>query len=92
MTLLSVEYSISLAGVTTPRSEFQAARNLVFIYDSQEAEDAAALLAGTLPSAVGKSEKVTLRPIDFNRYGQRYREFTRIICRDVQTDPDRRCG
>lgn len=91
-TALSPECSASLAGVATPRSEFQQARNLVFYYGSQEAEDAAALLAGTLPSAVGKFEDLTFGTIDFDRYGQRYHEFNKVVCRDVQTDPDRRCG
>lgn len=88
---LSRECSANLAGISTPRSDFQRARNLVFVYGSQEAEDAAGLLAGTLPDAVGTLDGGISGRVDFDLFGERYRQFNRVMCRDVQTDPARRC-
>jgi len=88
---LSDECNANLAAVGPARTDFQNARNLVYYYGSQEAQDAAGLLAATLPPAVGKFDPDTFEPVDLDAFGAQYREFNRIVCEDVQTDPARRC-
>ncbi len=89
---LSSNCNATVNSVITARSDFQEARNFVYIYGSREADDSAAQLAGTLPAAVGQFDESAFRPVDFDMFTSQYRAFQLIACREVQTDPGRSCG
>lgn len=84
--------SIQVAEFGTARNEFQDARNAVYYYGSQEAEDAAGFLAGALLPAVGNYILEDARRFAPDRFGALYSEFNRVVCDDVQTDRERRCA
>lgn len=83
--------AVRVADFGMARNEFQNARNAVFLYGSQPAEDAAGQLAGALPPAVGSYVPEDARRFAPDRFAALYSDFNRVVCEDVQTDPDRRC-
>jgi hypothetical protein len=89
-----------LNDVAPARYSFQGARNRVFVYGSQEAEDQARRIASYLPSARGvDASHGGLPPLDdsfFNYddavFDVMYRAFNRIICQEVPPEPRKGCG
>lgn len=88
---VSTECADEMNAMLTPRSVFQASRNQVFFFGSEAAEQAAGLVAGAVPDAVGLVGPEDYGRVNFDLFEQRYSEFNRVVCRDVQTDPSRRC-
>lgn len=80
------------------RQEFQAARNKVYVYGSDEAEQRARAIAAYLPNAVGGDPKSGLPPFDedmFNFDGDVFNELYKLFqgtaCREVPAEPRANC-
>lgn len=88
----------SIGKIAPARYEFQSARNQVFFYGSQAAEDQARAIAAYLPPAVGGDPESGLPELDsefatFDRqtFSALYRQFNEIIRCEVPVEPRSNC-
>ena len=92
------ECSKTIGTLAPTRHGFQGARNQVYVYGTQAAEDQAGLIAGYLPPAVGGQPESGLPELgtDFNNFDRLqfrklYQDFQVIVCREVPAQPRTSC-
>jgi hypothetical protein len=92
------ECSRTIGTLAPTRHGFQGARNQVYVYGTQAAEDQAGLIAGYLPPAIGGQPESGLPELgtkfnNFDRleFRQLYQDFQVIICREVPAQPRTAC-